>query len=53
MGSIGGQSLVFFSCFRFKLEMGLQTCIHDADDYIFTVLCFLEEARVLRWLVVV
>jgi hypothetical protein len=33
--------------------MGLQTCIHDSDDHIFTIICFLEEAMVLWWLVVV
>jgi hypothetical protein len=45
--------MFFFSCFVFKLESGFQTCIEHTDDYIFAVLCFLEEAWLLWWLVVV
>jgi hypothetical protein len=39
--------------FFFELELGLQTCIEHSDDYIFTGFCFLKEARLLWWLVVV
>jgi hypothetical protein len=45
-------NLEVFSGFGFEVDMGLQTCIHDTDDYIFTILGFLEEARLLWWFVV-
>jgi hypothetical protein len=45
-------NLQVFSGFGFEVDMGLQTCIHDTDDYIFTILGFLEEAGLLWWLIV-
>jgi hypothetical protein len=38
--------------FWIKVEMEWQTCIHDTDDNIFTILGFLEEAGLLWWLIV-